>query len=312
LQRDTLPHTELAEIVLDESGYTEMWQKDRSADAAGRLENLKELVRSMEEFENLQGFLEHIALVMDTDRGGETAAVSIMTLHSAKGLEFDTVFLPGWEEGLLPHQRSLDEEGRAGLEEERRLAHVGMTRARRRARIYFVSNRRVRGTWSSTLPSRFVDELPEAHVEVAESQGFGGFSGYGNVGGSRFDQTETFGSSYRTPGWQRAKSRGGFGGDGGGNSGGGNGGFREAGSSFGTSFGAKPASATARSRGPLTIEGELVAKSTGTTSAFRVGDRVFHQKFGNGNVAHVEGNKLTIDFDHSGEKKVVDSFLQKV
>ncbi len=213
-QRDTLPHTELAEIVLDESGYTEMWQKDRSADAAGRLENLKELVRSMEEFENLQGFLEHIALVMDTDRGGETDAVSIMTLHSAKGLEFDTVFLPGWEEGLLPHQRSLDERGRSGLEEERRLAHVGMTRARRRAKIYFVSNRRVRGTWSSTLPSRFVDELPEAHVEVAESQGFGGFSGYGNVGGSRFDQTETFGSSYRTPGWQRAKSRGGFGSDG--------------------------------------------------------------------------------------------------
>jgi DNA helicase II / ATP-dependent DNA helicase PcrA len=236
--------------------------------------------------------------------------VSIMTLHSAKGLEFDTVFLPGWEEGLLPHQRSLDEEGRAGLEEERRLAHVGMTRARRRAKIYFVSNRRVRGTWSSTLPSRFVDELPEAHVEVAESQGFGGFSGYGNVGGSRFDQTETFGSSYRTPGWQRAKSRGGFGSDNG--SGGSGGSFREAGSSFGASSGAKPAGASARSRGPLTIEGELVAKSTGTTSAFRAGDRVFHQKFGNGNVAHVEGNKLTIYFDHAGEKKVVDSFVQKV
>jgi DNA helicase-2/ATP-dependent DNA helicase PcrA len=313
-QRDTLPHTELAEIILDESGYTEMWQKDRSADAAGRLENLKELVRSMEEFENLQGFLEHIALVMDTDRGGDTDAVSIMTLHSAKGLEFDTVFLPGWEEGLLPHQRSLDEVGRAGLEEERRLAHVGMTRARRRAKIYFVSNRRVRGTWSSTLPSRFVDELPEAHVEVAESQGFGRFSGYGNVGGSRFDQTETFGSSYRTPGWQRAKSRGGFGsggGHGGGNDGG-NGGFRDAGASFGTSYGAKPAGAAARSRAPLTIEGELVAKSTGTTSAFRVGDRVFHQKFGNGRVIHVEGNKLTIDFDRAGEKKVVDSFVQKV
>jgi DNA helicase II / ATP-dependent DNA helicase PcrA len=312
-QRDTLPHTELAEIVLDESGYTEMWQKDRSADAAGRLENLKELVRSMEEFENLQGFLEHIALVMDTDRGGDTDAVSIMTLHSAKGLEFDTVFLPGWEEGLLPHQRSLDQEGRAGLEEERRLAHVGMTRARRRARIYFVSNRRVRGTWSSTLPSRFVDELPEAHVEVAQSQGFGGFSGYGNVGGSRFDQTETFGSSYRTPGWQRAKGRSGFGSDGNsGNGSGGNGGFRDAGPSYGASYGAKPAGAPARSRGPLTIEGELVAKSTGTTSAFRTGDRVFHQKFGNGHVIHVEGNKLTIDFDRAGEKKVVDSFVQKV
>ena len=137
-QRDAVPHTELAEIVLDESGYTEMWQKDRSADAAGRLENLKELVRSMEEFENLAGFLEHISLVMDTDKGEGAEAVSIMTLHSAKGLEFETVFLPGWEEGVLPHQRSLDDQGRAGLEEERRLAHVGITRARRRARISFV------------------------------------------------------------------------------------------------------------------------------------------------------------------------------
>jgi DNA helicase II / ATP-dependent DNA helicase PcrA len=315
LQRDALPHTELAEIVLDESGYTEMWQKDRSADAAGRLENLKELVRSMEEFENLQGFLEHIALVMDTDRGGDTAAVSIMTLHSAKGLEFDTVFLPGWEEGLLPHQRSLDEEGRAGLEEERRLAHVGMTRARKRAKIYFVSNRRMRGSWSASLPSRFVDELPEPHVEVAESKGFGGFAGYGNVGGSRFDQTETFGSTYGTPGWQRARSRGGNFGSGGdfGSSGGtgGSGGFRDA----GPSYAAKPAPAAGgapRRRAPITIEGELVAKSTGTVSTFSIGDRVFHQKFGNGNVRHVEGNKLTIYFDHSGEKKVVDSFVARV
>ncbi len=311
LQRDALPHTELAEIVLDESGYTEMWQKDRSADAAGRLENLKELVRSMEEFENLQGFLEHISLVMDTDRGGDTDAVSIMTLHSAKGLEFDTVFLPGWEEGLLPHQRSLDEEGRAGLEEERRLAHVGMTRARKRAKIYFVSNRRMRGTWTSTIPSRFVDELPEPHIEVAEAKGFGGFTGYGNVGGSRFDQTETFGSSYGTPGWQRARSRGNFGSGGDSGTGGTSGGFRDT----GAPYGAKPAPGAgpaARSRGPITIEGELVAKSTGAVSTFRAGDRVFHQKFGNGYVRHVEGNKLTIDFDRAGEKKVVDSFVARV
>src|SRR5262249_55116231 len=131
------------------------------------------------------------------------------TLHAAKGLEFDTVFLPGWEEGLLPHQRSLDDQGRAGLEEERRLAHVGLTRARRRARIYFVSHRRVRGAWTSTVPSRFIDELPPSHVEVAESNSaFGGFAGQGNVGGSRFDQMETFGSTYSTPGWQRAKGRG--------------------------------------------------------------------------------------------------------
>jgi len=313
-QCDALPHTELAEIVLDESGYTEMWQKDRSADAAGRLENLKELVRSMEEFENLQGFLEHISLVMDTDRGGDTDAVSIMTLHSAKGLEFDTVFLPGWEEGLLPHQRSLDEEGRAGLEEERRLAHVGMTRARKRARIYFVSNRRMRGSWTSTIPSRFVDELPEPHIEVAESKGFGGFAGYGNVGGSRFDQAETFGSSYSTPGWQRARSRGGNFGSGGTSGSGGNaGGFRDPGSSYGAKAAPGPAPGPApRARGPLTIEGELVAKSTGAASDFAVGDRVFHQKFGNGNVRHVEGNKLTIYFDRAGEKKVVDSFIARV
>src|SRR5262249_2961081 len=156
---------------------TEMWQKDRSADAAGRLENLKELVRSMEEFENLQGFLEHISLVMDTDTANGGERVSVMTLHFAKGLAVHTVFLPGWEEGLLPHQRSLDDQGRAGLEEERRLAHVGLTRARKRAKIYFVSHRRVRGTWAATVPSRFVDELPEPDVEVEESKGaFGGFT----------------------------------------------------------------------------------------------------------------------------------------
>src|SRR4029077_19577954 len=175
-------------------------------DAAGRLENLKELVRSMEEFENLQGFLEHIALVMDVDKAGEADAVSIMTLHSAKGLEFDTVYLPGWEEGLLPHQRSLDDQGRAGLEEERRLAHVGLTRARKRAKIYFVSNRRIHGSWSSTMPSRFIDELPEQHVEVQQSKG--SFGGYGGYGASRFDEMQSFGSTYATPGWQRAQARG--------------------------------------------------------------------------------------------------------
>ena len=196
--------------MLDESGYTEMWQKDRSADAAGRLENLKELVRSMEEFENLQGFLEHISLVMDNEKAAEADAVNIMTLHSAKGLEFDTVFLPGWEEGLFPHQRTLDDQGRAGLEEERRLAHVGITRARKRAKIYFATNRRMHGLWQTNIPSRFLDELPEANVEVTEAQG--GFGGYGGYGASRFDATTAFGSNYATPGWQRAQAKKGGGG----------------------------------------------------------------------------------------------------
>src|ERR1700704_3180739 len=260
VQRDTLPHTELAEIMLDESGYTEMWQKDRSADAAGRLENLKELIRSLDEFENLAGFLEHISLVMDTDKGEGVESVSIMTLHSAKGLEFDTVFLPGWEEGLLPHQRSLDDQGRAGLEEERRLARVGLTRARGRARIYFVSNRRIHGSWSSSIPSRFIDELPEAHVEVQESKGgFGGFSGYG---ASRFDQMESFGSNYATPGWQRAQARrrGGF-----------DEAYEEGAAPEDAPAGAARPQPRAPRRGPLTIEGELVAKSTGAVSAFNIG-----------------------------------------
>ncbi len=211
--RDRMPHTELAEIVLDESGYTAMWQNDKSADAAGRLENLKELVRSMEEFENLQGFLEHISLVMERESGEGEQAVNIMTLHSAKGLEFDTVFLPGWEEGLFPHQRSLDESGRAGLEEERRLAHVGLTRARKRAKITFATNRRIHGLWTSTVPSRFLDELPAEHVEVTEAAGGAGGFGMSGYGPSRFDEMASFGSNYTTPGWQRAqgrKGRGGF------------------------------------------------------------------------------------------------------
>ena len=149
---DGLAHTELAEIILDESGYTEMWQNDKSADAAGRLENLKELVRSMGEFENMAGFLEHISLVTDTSGEESDDKVNIMTLHSAKGLEFDTVFLPGWEEGLFPHQRALDENGHAGLEEERRLAYVGITRAKRSAVISFAQNRRIHNLWQNALP----------------------------------------------------------------------------------------------------------------------------------------------------------------
>ncbi|HVV43239.1 MAG TPA: UvrD-helicase domain-containing protein [Nitrobacter sp.] len=292
-QSETLPHTELAEVVLDESGYTEMWQKDRSADAAGRLENLKELVRSMEEFENLQGFLEHISLVMDREGGADEDAVSVMTLHSAKGLEFDNVFLPGWEEGLFPHQRALDEQGRAGLEEERRLAHVGLTRARRRAKLYFATNRRIHGSWSTTIPSRFLDELPANNVEITESKGGAGWGGAGGYGSSRFDNLESFGSSYATPGWQRAQANRG------------RGGFNEAGAPY-NAGGARP------KRAPLTIEGELVAKSTGTASDFTLDDRVFHQKFGYGRVTKIDGNKLTIAFDKAGEKKVVDSFVERI
>ncbi|MGB7245255.1 MAG: UvrD-helicase domain-containing protein [Methylovirgula sp.] len=280
---DEKPQGELAEIILDESGYTDMWRKDRTADAAGRLENLKELVRAMEEFPSLAGFLEHVALVMDADNQDSEERVSIMTLHAAKGLEFDTVFLPGWEEGLFPHQRSLDESGRDGLEEERRLAYVGLTRAKRRAKIYFATNRRIHGLWQTTLPSRFLDELPVAHVEVIDTATS---NAYGNYAQSRFANMDTYRSSYTTPGWQRAQRRN----------------EAERREQQGWHDGASR-------RGPTLIEGELVAKSF-ASSSFAKGARVFHIKFGTGTVAAVDGNKLTVDFDKAGRKMVLESFVQ--
>ncbi|WP_336279529.1 ATP-dependent helicase [Bartonella sp. CB175] len=194
------PHKELAETILDESGYTAMWLEDRSPEASTRLENLKEMIRSIEQFESLHSFLEHVALVMDSENNEDMDAINIMTLHSAKGLEFETVFLPGWEEGLFPHQRSLDEGGRSGLEEERRLAYVGLTRAKKHLHIWFVSNRRIHGLWQSSIPSRFLDELPEEHIEVVEME-----TSYGGYGKSRFKQSNPFSTDYSTPGWKRAQ-----------------------------------------------------------------------------------------------------------
>ena len=282
----TQPHSEVAQTILEESGYTEMWQKDKSADAAGRLENLKEFVRSMEEFPDMAAFLEHVSLVMEASEQEGADRVSLMTLHAAKGLEFDTVFLPGWEDGLFPNQRALDESGRAGLEEERRLAHVGLTRARKRAKLSFAVNRRIHGLWPSTIPSRFIDELPDDSVDVLDAPA------HFSAGASRFDRNPTpFGSSYGTPGWQRAQAN------------------TAAQGGNGNGYGVGNRSPSARG-GPRQIEGELIAKSTGAPSAFAVEMRVFHTKFGPGTVAGVDGNKLTVDFDKAGRKMVLDSFIQ--
>ncbi len=345
---DALPHTELAGLILDESGYTEMWQNDKSAEAPGRLENLKELLKAMEDYESLPAFLEHVSLVMDTESDASLDAVNLMTLHSAKGLEFDTVFLPGWEEGLFPHQRSLDEGGRSGLEEERRLAYVGITRAKKRALIWFATNRRIHGSWQSSIPSRFLDELPEPHVEIRESG-----SSYGGYGRSRFDTQEPFGSTYQTPGWQRARDQKagriagsygsspddhdqtaetrtgadqGWGGAGRGKFGEAPGRNRPGGFSDSARGGFERGNwSGGRERAPTrdrwgnpihdkkvkVIEGSLIAKSVATAPArFAVGDRVLHQKFGPGTVAEVEGEKLTIDFDRAGRKRVLDGFVE--
>ncbi|MER9656768.1 UvrD-helicase domain-containing protein [Mesorhizobium sp. M0152] len=329
---ETKPHTELAETILEESGYTDMWKNDRSVEAPGRLENLKELIRSMEEYESLRSFLEHVALVMDAEQNAELDAVSIMTLHSAKGLEFETVFLPGWEEGLFPHQRALDEGGRSGLEEERRLAYVGLTRAKKNLHLWFVSNRLIHGLWQSTIPSRFLEELPEAHVEIAEAGN--SYGGYGNpygggsfasgrggqgagrqnpYGASRFDnvgaeKSGAFSNTYSTPGWQRAQANRTEATD---RNWGTRSGHQVERIGYGetdSGYGAGRTSGKGR-----TIDGELVAKSVADKpSPFSVGDRVFHQKFGNGNISAIEGNKLTIDFDKAGQKRVLDGFVAAV
>ena len=249
----------------------------------------------MHDFESLAGFLEHVSLVMDAEQADDGQRVTLMTLHAAKGLEFDTVFLPGWEEGLFPHQRALDESGLAGLEEERRLAYVGITRARRQAHISFAQNRRTRGLFQAAIPSRFVDELPADHVEVVEAPspfggrpgGYGGFSsGFQNpYGASRFDRSDAsdaFEASYETPGWQRAKSR----------------------------WAAEKDKPKKKGRDPLLIEGELVASSTSRDAAYAVGARVHHNKFGLGTVTEADGNKLTVEFDTAGRRRVVDDFLQ--
>ena len=282
----SVPHPQLLETVLEESGYTDALRADKGPQSTSRLDNLKELVQSMAAFDTLEAYLEHISLVMDLDRDAGEDAVQIMTLHSAKGLEFPLVFLPGWEEGVFPSQRSMDEKGEKGLEEERRLAYVGITRAREEARISFAANRQVYGRWTSQLPSRFVDELPVANVEAESETGYYGGGPGMNEYSSRWDSQASFGGSgYSSPGWQRAQ--------------------RAAGAS-----GVMRGSQYARQQA-IQGEGRLVAISEPGASSYRRGDRVFHQKFGYGRVQGVEGNKLTVAFDKAGEKKVIDSFVER-
>ena len=283
LNLDALPadlpktHIELAEVILDESGYTGMWQNDKTPEAPGRLENLKELVKALENFENLQGFLEHVSLIMDNETDEAEEKVTIMTLHAAKGLEYPAVFLPGWEDGLFPSQRSMDETGLKGLEEERRLAYVGITRAEEVCQISFASNRQVYGQWQSQLPSRFIDELPPEHVEVLTNPGlqggnYGAAAGFGG-GMSQIEERAHRADAYNSPGWRRMAQQG-----------------------------------KLRRKSPPN-EGRNVVIDLDAVSAFTTGDRVFHTKFGYGTILGIEGDKLDIEFDKAGSKKVVAKFV---
>ncbi|HLL59019.1 MAG TPA: UvrD-helicase domain-containing protein [Allosphingosinicella sp.] len=281
MRLDELPHPELARLVLDESGYTAMLQADRSAESAGRLENLTELTRAMEEYETLGAFLEHVSLVMENDADRETEKVTIMTIHAAKGLEFGTVFLAGWEEGVFPSQRSLDEGGNASLEEERRLAYVAITRARHKCFIVHAANRRIYGQWTSSIPSRFVTELPAAHInqETTMSGGESLWRANWSERGDPFAHLATgqaHRASTRGPGWQRAASSG--------------------------RFNPEP---------QRIIEARASSVSLGNPGRtdISLGQRVFHSKFGYGKVAEIEGNKLEIDFEQAGRKRVLDSFV---
>jgi len=280
-------HPDLARIILDKSGYTAMYQAEKSAEAAGRLENLTELVRAMEEYESLGAFLEHVSLVMDNEAQADEAKVTIMTIHAAKGLEYDTVFLVGWEEGLFPSQRALDEGGLASLEEERRLAYVAITRARRRAIIIHAANRRIYGQWTSSIPSRFVAELPDAHIE-SETSMSGGESLWRANWSERADPfADVARGTGRGPGWQRAAGVD----------------FAKPGGGF--------TSRTFTREAPRVVEARASAISLGNKGrdGLSVGMRVFHQKFGYGEIAEIEGNKLEIDFEQAGRKRVMDSFV---
>ncbi|MBB5519269.1 ATP-dependent helicase [Amphiplicatus metriothermophilus] len=272
-----MPPADIAELVLEESGYIDMWKTSKSAQADSKLDNLKELVQAASEFDALEGYLDHVALVSELNESSVDGQVWLMTLHAAKGLEFPVVFLPGWEEGIFPSQRALDEKGEAALEEERRLAYVGVTRAKESCRISFAANRQIFGRWQNAIPSRFIDELPEDAVDVVSEPGLYGaaarnFARRSAFDGARIDED----AYYDNPGWRRARA------------------------------------AKARAARPPLIEGRAatVSVSAPGKSRFSVGQRVFHQKFGYGKVTAADGQKLVVDFDHTGPKKVIDAFLE--
>jgi len=266
---ETVDQAELAEKILDESGYTEMWQRDKSPEAPGRLENLKELIGALKEFENLAGFLEHVSLVMEAGQADGNEMATLMTLHAAKGLEFNSVFLPGWEEGVFPNQRTMDEGGAPALEEERRLAYVGLTRARERAIVLFAANRRIYNQWQSSIPSRFVDELPRDQIEMESEAGlYGGMAGSDGFGDASVDEWDQTG---RGPGYARLQE--------------------------------------SRRKGGVIDGRAKVVEDLPATGGVARGMRVFHQKFGYGTIQAIDGNKLDVAFEKAGDKKVLDSFV---
>jgi DNA helicase II / ATP-dependent DNA helicase PcrA len=276
-----LPQAELVQIILEDSGYTAMLQLDKSAESAGRLENLAELARAMEEYETLEAFLEHVSLVMENNAGDDGEKLTIMTIHAAKGLEFQHVFCAGWEDGLFPSQRALDEGGAASLEEERRLAYVAITRARTRCTILHAANRRVYGQWTSAIPSRFIAELPAEHIndETTMSGGESLWRANWSAATDPFAHlsiSNAARASQRGPGWQRAASG---------------------------NYSGAPANI-------VESRGSAISLGNKGRTDLAIGMRVFHEKFGYGEIENIEGNKLEIAFESAGRKRVVDSFVR--
>lgn len=284
-EKSILHHTDLVKKILDESGYTEMWQNDKLPTASGRLENLKELIGQIDEFDSLDGFLEHVSLVMELESDSSTEKVSLMTLHAAKGLEFDNIFLPGWEDGLFPNQRSLDEKGNNGLEEERRLAHVGITRAKRSLWITYALHRRVYGLWQQSIPSRFIDEIPEEYKDFdAEYINTNNYyqqehqSKYIDFNEGHSNTKDFYQQEVRTT-MEKTKKK-------------------------------IPAWKRIRKNHEITINADFQEIDIKSKTNFILGQRVFHEKFGYGEIIDINQLKLEIDFEKSGIKTVLESYVK--
>ena len=277
--RELLNHADAADLtnqIINDSGYMDMLKNDTSAEAEGRVENLRELINVMSDTDNyptLQEFMEHVSLVMDNDSSIDTNKVMLITLHSAKGLEFNVVFLPGWEESLFPHQRSLDEGGENSLEEERRLAYVAITRAKQKLYISMATSRRIYGEWKNNTPSRFLNEIPSSCLQITNQ-----ISNCYNGKGSYYHTSAQYGNY----------------------------------NNYKPKFSTKPSYRKYDDNQDHDYSYEPVDNYYSSPKKSYKGTKVYHESFGYGRIISISGSTCLVDFDNYGEKKVMSSYLQRV